>query len=94
MKTEYLLTTILALLICANSFSAPNKYKKPIIKKKELPLEIIQAISLIGVGYGGWTIYQGMENNSRKQVNKGQKILFPAFTICITIDIFKHNKKK
>jgi len=87
-------TTILTLLISISSFSSPNQYKKPIIKKKELPLEIVQAISLIGIGYGGWTIYQGMENNSRKQVNKGQKILFPAFTVCITIDVFKAKKKK
>jgi hypothetical protein len=88
--------TILTILISLSSFSAPNQYKKPLfeIKKKELPREIIQAISLVGVVYGGWTIHKGIESNSPKQVSNGQKILFPSFAVSVTIDIFKAKKKK
>lgn len=88
--------TILTILISLSSFSAPNQYKKPLfeIKKKELPREIIQTIALMGVAYGGWTIHKGIENNSQKQVSKGQKILFPSFAVCVTIDIIKAKKKK
>jgi hypothetical protein len=90
------MTVILMLMISLNSFSAPNQYKKPLfeIKKKELPREIIQAISLVGVVYGGWTIHKGIENNSSKQVSNGQKILFPSFAVSVSIDIIKAKKKK
>jgi hypothetical protein len=89
--------TIVALLIALNCYCKPkennssNQLSK--LSNKIFSINTCKYISFAGVVTGTIFIIDGIDKNSKKQINIGQLFLIPSFTISISLDILTNNKK-